>query len=124
MKDFYKILPSYNCSTGKTKSQFFPHTIFPFSILKRRNFLASRYLLYCGCGCRRINSPTSTVCTVLSLNVRQTVRLPMSVASVIYNLSIPCFLLYSFLYIRTSYRFRPSTFAMWMSLVVRLKRTL
>lgn len=84
----YTIAPACKSSIGKIKSQFFPHTIFPFSMVKRLNLRGSRYLLYCGCGWRRIKSPTSIVCFVLSLNVRLTVKLPALSALTIYILSI------------------------------------
>lgn len=80
---YWANLPEWSCSTGKTKSQFLPQTMLPFSRVKRLNFRGSRYLLYWGCGWRRIKSPISTVWTVLSLNVRQTHRLPAFSAFII-----------------------------------------
>ena len=84
----YAITPECNCSIGNIKSQFLPQTTLPLSIVKRLNLRGSRYLLYCGCGWRRIKSPTSTNCVVLSLNVRLTVRFPAFSAFTIYSFSI------------------------------------
>ena len=82
---YYSIRPRCNCSMGNIKSQFFPQTMLPSSILNCRNLRSSRYLLYCGCGYRRMKAPISTICEVLSLKVRCTERLPASDALVIYK---------------------------------------
>ena len=97
----YSTSPAYNCSTGKIKSQFLPQTMLPFSMVKRSNLRGSRYLLYCGFGWRRMKSPISTVYTVLSLNVRLTVKLPAFSALITKILSIS-FHPYSFLDVRTA----------------------